>query len=180
MVALHSAALDSITLYTPWTHRAMLHPHVRTATGRVRLTPSRRLSLSPCPLQLHDPCTGREGALHACSQLSVASWWGVEGGHTRASSPETSFGGRRMRPPAHTPCTPTLHSCPHPLSLHPLPPTHSSVSTLQLNSNPPPSAGGGCHRAAQHCTHGLTAPTTSERDTRAGGAVHRCGSGLWE
>ena len=47
-----------------------------------------------------------------------------------------------------------------------LPPPHSSVSTLQLRSNPPPSAGSGCHRAAQRYTHRLTAPTTSERDTR--------------
>jgi hypothetical protein len=73
MVALHSAVLDSITLSAPWTHRAVLHPHARTATGRVRLTPSRHLSLSLCSLQLHDPCRGREGALHACSHLRVSA-----------------------------------------------------------------------------------------------------------
>jgi hypothetical protein len=71
--------------------------------------------------------------IYACCK----SWWGVEGGHTRAPSPERAqgFGGKRVRPPTHTPCTPTLYSSPHPLSLHPLPP-HSSVSTLQLRSTP--------------------------------------------
>jgi hypothetical protein len=79
----------------------------------------------------------REGGRSACVLTSTrASWWGVEGGHTRALSPERAFDGRRMHPPAHTPCTPTLHSFPHPLSLHPHPPPHSSVSTLQLRSNP--------------------------------------------
>jgi hypothetical protein len=54
MVALLSAVLHSITLQTTRTHHAVLHPHARTASGRVRLTPSRLLSLSPCPLRLHD------------------------------------------------------------------------------------------------------------------------------
>jgi hypothetical protein len=49
----------------------------------------------------------------------------------------------------------------------PLPPPHSSVSTLQLHRGCSPSAGGGCHRAAQRCTQGLTAPSTSSRDRRA-------------
>jgi hypothetical protein len=118
-------------------------------------------------------CTLSTGALHACSHIRLLAGgvWRVD---TRVRRHQRGFsvGGG---------CTllhPTLHSCPHPLSLHPLPPPHSSVSTLQLRSNPPPSAGGGCHRAAQRCTHGLTAPTTSERDTQAGGAVHRGGSGL--
>jgi hypothetical protein len=47
---------------------------------------------------------------------TLASWWGVEGGHTRAPSPERVSGGRRMRPLAHTPCTTTLQSSSHPLS----------------------------------------------------------------
>jgi hypothetical protein len=71
------------------------------------------------------------------------------------------FGGRWMHPPAHT----HPAQLPPPALTAPLPPPHSSVSTLQLRNVPSPSAGGGCHRAAQHCTHGLTAPTTSERDT---------------
>jgi hypothetical protein len=75
MVALHSGVLDSIALHTPWTHRAVLHPHVRTATGRVRLTSSRHLSLSPCPLQLHDPCRGREGALHPAQRPGCTRVW---------------------------------------------------------------------------------------------------------
>jgi hypothetical protein len=41
----------------------------------------------------------------------------VEGGDTRASSPERYFGGRWMRPPAHTPYNTTLHSSPHLLAL---------------------------------------------------------------
>jgi hypothetical protein len=73
------------------------------------------LSLSPCPLRLHDPCRGREGALHACSHLRLLAGgvWRVD---TRAPSPERVFGGRRMRPLAHTPCTTTLQSSSHPLS----------------------------------------------------------------
>jgi hypothetical protein len=111
----------------------------------------------------------KEGALHACSQLSLASWWGVGGGHTRALSPERSFGGRRMRPPTHTHpapprCTAASVRSPRTRSS---PPPHSSVSTLQLHRGCSPSAGSGCHRAAQRCTHGLTAPSTSSRDRRA-------------
>jgi hypothetical protein len=30
MGALHSAVLDSIALYTPWTHRAVLHSHAHS------------------------------------------------------------------------------------------------------------------------------------------------------
>jgi hypothetical protein len=65
-----------------------------------------------------------------------------------------------MHPPAYTPCT-MLH-------MPPLDPTpHSSVSSLQALQQPHTSAGGGCHRATQRCTHGLTAPTTSRRGRRA-------------
>jgi hypothetical protein len=63
-----------VTLY--WTpshtthamsHRTVLHPHARSITGRVRLTPLRSRSLSSCPVWLHHPCGGREGALHGAS-----------------------------------------------------------------------------------------------------------------
>ena len=100
-VALHSAVLDS-SMSTP-----------RRAPPADPFTAP--LSLSPCPLRLHDPCRGREGALHACSHLRLLAGgvWRVD---TRAPSPERVFGGRRMRPLAHTPCTTTLQSSSHPLS----------------------------------------------------------------
>jgi hypothetical protein len=142
---------------------------------------SRNLSLSPCPLRLHDPCRGREGALHACSHLRVSAGgvWRVD---TRvlSPSPERSFGGRRMRPPAHTLYRHTAQLPSSALPVHaPLPPLHSSVSTLQLHRGCSPSAGGGCHRAAQRCTHGLTVPSTSRRGqtgvcTGGGGVRQQC------
>jgi hypothetical protein len=164
MVALHSAVLDSITLSAPCAHRAMLHPHARTATGRVRLTPSRHLSLSLCPLQLYDPCRGREGALHACShpRVSAGGVWRVDT-RVRRHQRGLSVGGgcallhthpappRCTAPPIHSPCT------------------HPSPTTPQQRQHPPTpprvltQAGGGCHRAAQRCTHGLTVPSTSRR-----------------
>jgi hypothetical protein len=61
------------------------------------------------------------------------SWWGVEGGHTCATSPERSFN-RRMRPPAHTPCTTTLHSSPHPLSLYTSLSHHPTAASAPSNS----------------------------------------------
>jgi hypothetical protein len=92
---------------TPCSHRSVLHPHARTVTGRVRLTPSRHLALSPCPLRLHDPCRGREGALHACShpRLLAGGVWRTEGGHTRAPSPKKVFRQKQrsnLRPSTHT------------------------------------------------------------------------------
>jgi hypothetical protein len=170
MVALHSAVLDSITLSAPWTHRAVLHPHARTATGRVRLTPSRHLSLSPCPLRLHDPSRGREGALHACSHLrvSAAGVWRADTRVRRHQRGLSVGGGCALlhTHPAPPRCTaPPIRS----------PRTRPSPTTPQQRQHVPsnstcgcsPSAGGGCHRAAQRCTHGLTVPSTSSRDRRA-------------
>jgi hypothetical protein len=92
----------------------------------LRLTPPRHLSLSLCPLRLHGPVEGGR-ALCRCAHISARLCGGV-GGHTRAPLPERAFGGRRMRPPAHTPrCTapPIRSHCSVCLPPH-------SVSTLQL------------------------------------------------
>jgi hypothetical protein len=171
MVALHSAVLDSITLYTPWTHRAVLHPHVCTATGRVRLTPSRHLSLSP--LRLHDPytCRGRAGALHACSYLRALAGgvWRVDTRVRRHQRGLRVFGRRRVRPPAHTPCTPKLHSKGHPLSLQCTLLSHSNVSTLQLRSTPHPVQGGECRSRRASCIPGC--PSRSSRSSSLAAVV---------
>jgi hypothetical protein len=99
MVALHSDVLDSITLLTPWSHHPVLHSHVRTATGRVRLTSSRHLSLSPCPLQLHDPCTGREGGLHPAQRPGCTRVWSVVVWATPHTSPQWSHSTAPARVP---------------------------------------------------------------------------------
>ena len=65
-------------------------------TSQVQLTPSRHPSLSPCPLRLHDPCRGREGALRVCSHLRVLAGgvWRVD---TRAMSMERESCTHRRR-----------------------------------------------------------------------------------
>jgi hypothetical protein len=82
-------------------------------------------------------------------------------GHTRAPSPERAEGFRwEAEAPSctHTPCTaPTRSHCTSPTA-----PQHRQHPPAP---QPSPGAGGGCHCAVQRCTHGLTAPTTSERDT---------------
>jgi hypothetical protein len=142
--------------FTLHEHTAPCSTRMLAATGRVWLIPSQHLSLSPLiHCGLHDPCRG-EGGRSACVLTStLASWWGVEGGPTRAPSPERAQG---FRWEADAPsCTPSLHSSPHPLSLH-SPTTPQQRHHPPAPQHPPPSAGGGCHRAAQHCTHGLTVP----------------------
>jgi hypothetical protein len=101
MFTLRSAVLNPITLSAPWTHRAVLHPHARTATGRVRLTPSRHLSLSP---RVRCGCTTRvEGGGALCMlTYPLGSWCGVEGGHAHACA-VTREGSRERRIDAHTP-----------------------------------------------------------------------------
>jgi hypothetical protein len=102
-VALHSAVLDS-SMSTP-----------RRAPPADPFTAP--LSLSPCPLRLHDPCRGREGALHACSHLCLLAggvWWVG----TRVRRHQRGFpveGGCALLH-THAPCTTTLHSSSHPLS----------------------------------------------------------------
>jgi hypothetical protein len=164
MVALRSAVVDSITLQAPWTHRAVLHPHARTATGRVRLTPH-GTSRSP---RVRCGCTTRvEGGRALCVRAHIYACQLVGcGGWTHACAVTREV----FRWEADAPsCTHTLHH--HAVQLPssalpvhaPLPPPQSSVSTLQLHRGCSPSAGGGCHRAAQRCTHRLTVPSTSRR-----------------
>ena len=114
----------------------VLHPHARTATGRVLLTPSRHLALSPCPLRLHGPCRGREGALHACSHLRSLVLLGVWRVDTRVRRHQMSLsvgGGCTLLHTHHA------AQLPHPLSLLCMPlshhPTAASISTLQLHCN---------------------------------------------
>jgi hypothetical protein len=141
-LSLHSAVLDSITLSAPWTHRAVLHPHACTATGRVRLTPSRHLSLSTCPLRLYDLCRGSESALYMRAHLYVqvrtctrVSWWGWRG-YTRVRRHQRglSVGGgcallhTHPAPPRCTAPPSRAPRAPAPLSHHA---PHSSVSNLQ-------------------------------------------------
>jgi hypothetical protein len=162
MVALHSAVLDSITLSAPWTHRAVLHPHARKATGRVRLTPSRHLSLSLCP-RLHDPSRGREGALHACSLPLHVSAGGVRRVDTRVRRHQRglSVGGgcallhthpappRCTAPPIHSPCT------------------RPSPTTPQQRQNPPTPP-----RVLPQCRRWVP-PCRSALHTQADGAQHQ-------
>ena len=82
----------------------------------------------------------------------------LEAGCPNGAREGSVLGGRRMRPPAHTPFTTTT------LQGHTARP---SPTTPQQRELPPSSqhtsADGGCHCATQRCTHGLTAPTTSGR-----------------
>ena len=109
MVALHSVL-----------HGAVLDSSMSTPRRAPPADPfTAPLSLSPCPLRLHDPCRGREGALHACSHLRLLAGgvWRVD---TRVRRHQRGFpveGGCALLH-THAPCTTTLHSSSHPLSSH--------------------------------------------------------------
>jgi hypothetical protein len=159
MVALHSAVLDSITLQTP-TAPLRAPPHARTATPHLCTAP---LGLCGCTTRVPE----RDRGCSVCALTSLASWWGVEGGHTRAPSPERSFSGRRMHSCTHT----TLHSSPRSLSPC-MPLSHHPTAA----SAPSSSAGATC--PALH-TRGLTAPSTSREEqtgvsTGGGGVRQQC------
>jgi hypothetical protein len=102
------------------------------------------------PLAAAHPLAPSTRAACACKQR-------IGGKRGCSATRETVSGGEVDA--AYTPsCTAATHSTR--TALHgPLPPPHSSVSTLQLRRGCSPSAGGGCHSAAQRCTHGLTVCT---------------------
>jgi hypothetical protein len=143
MVTLHSAVLDSIntsnSMDTPrCAPPACSHSHRSGAANTFTAPLSLPVSTAA------DPCRGREGR-SACVLTIQVSWWGVEGGHTLAPSPERAQG---FRWEADAPsCTHTLH--PHAVQLPPsttlltalhapLPSPHSSLQLRRLEQPPHP------------------------------------------
>jgi hypothetical protein len=91
----------------------------------------------------------------ACGLTSaLASWWGVEGGHTRAPGTREVFRWEVDAPSCtHTPCTTTLHSCLSPLS------PYTPLSHHPIAASAPSSSTAGAHPVQ---AVGATVPPSAE------------------